>query len=276
MAKTLLHIKNLRKSFVSGFVDKQGKSEEERHNIINNLNLRVESEKITALIGINGAGKTTLFNLISGFIKPDSGEILFHRQNDSIDISKMKPVDIAKTGIGRLFQESHIFFNLSVIDNMLVADKDTDGENPFTLLFNLRKIKKKEEEKTEKAKAVFADLFGDENDFWEKRMIPAGALSYGQQRLLGLARLFMGDYRLILLDEPTAGVNPEYIKTIIGVVKTLVEKNNKTVFLIEHNMNVVEQIADKCCFMNNGKIMLNSSPENVLDNIDIRKKYLGV
>ena len=163
---------------------------------------------------------------------------------------------------------------MSVLDNMLVADSNAFGELPYHLLLR-RKNKKREEEKTEKAKMVFEDLFGKDNDFWTKRMHKAGALSYGQQRLLGLARLLMGHYKLLLLDEPTAGVNPSTIQKNMQIIQSFVHERDLTVFLIEHNMKVVLDIADFCCFMSYGKIVALGTADDVIGNDEVRTTYMG-
>ena len=133
-----------------------------------------------------------------------------------------------------------------------------------------------EQERIEKAQKIFIDLFGESNPFREKKDDPAKSLSYGQQRLLGLARLFMGSYDLVLLDEPTAGVNPQIIQQAMAIIRRMVKENGVTVFLIEHNMKVVLDLADFCSFMSHGKITAFGTPEDVIGNDEVRRTYLGV
>jgi len=175
-----------------------------------------------------------------------------------------------------MFQDNHIFQNMSVLDNMLIADSNDYGELPYTSMFRWKKNRKIEEEKIEKTKKIFEDVFGKDNPFWEKRKDQAKHLSYGQQRLLGLTRLLMGDYNILLLDEPTAGVNPSIIQQSMNIIKSFVREKCLTVFLIEHNMKVVLDIADFCCFMSYGKIAALGTPEDVIGNDEVRKTYMGL
>jgi ABC-type branched-subunit amino acid transport system ATPase component len=161
------------------------------------------------------------------------------------------------------------------MDNMLVADTMSMGEKPF-IQFIFKKICKEEEkDRQNKAKKIFGNLFGQQNPFWIKRNLPAGTLSYGQQRLLGLARLFMRDYKLLLLDEPTSGVNPEIIEQIKKLILNFTN-HGQTVFLIEHNLDVVKDIADFCCYMDSGRIALMGTPRDVIGNEEVRKSYIGL
>jgi branched-chain amino acid transport system ATP-binding protein len=275
MNDAILEIEDVRKSFTRNIINVRGEEQDERFFIIDDLDMLVPRGKITALIGGNGAGKTTLFNAISGFTPIDSGRIIFHN-NKPILINNLPSHKITRLGIGRLFQDDHIFPDLSVLDNMLLADSDSFGENPFASFFNPSINKIKETGKIEKAQNVFKSLFGEGNVFWKKRYDPANSLSYGQQRLLGLARLFMGDYALVLLDEPTAGVNPQVVNQIIQIIQRMVKENGLSVFLVEHNMEVVLRLADYCNFMSHGKIAVFGTPEDVIGNDEVRKTYMGI
>ncbi len=276
MNEDILQINSVKKSFVRNIIDVRGKEENERFFIIDDLDLQIPREKITALIGGNGAGKTTLFNIISGFMSPDSGDIIYQAENKQMSIIGLLPYKITRLGIGRMFQDDHIFHDMSVLDNMLLADADDFGEFPFISIIYNRKNKIIEQERIEKANSIFKELFGEDNPFWEKRDEPAKSLSYGQQRLLGLARLFMGNYDLVLLDEPTAGVNPQIINQILIIIRSMVEEKDVTVFLIEHNMKVVLDLADFCSFMSHGKITAFGTPDDVIGNDEVRRTYLGV
>ena len=275
MNNDVLKIEDLNKSFTKNIINKRGKEENERFNIIDELDLFIPEGKITTLIGGNGAGKTTLFNIISRFTEADSGRIHFHN-NQWLNILKQPAHKLKHIGIGRLFQDNHIFQQMTVLENMLIADDSEWGERPFTSLFNAKKNKDIEKIRTKKVKIIFSEIFGIENPFWQKRNDLASSLSFGQQRLLGLARLFMGDYKLVLLDEPTAGVNPELVKKICEIIKSMVEKKGLTVFLIEHNMKVVLEIADFCSFMSHGKITAFGSPKDVIGDENVRRTYLGM
>lgn len=271
----VLTIQSLTKSFSRRIKNLEGINENEQYWVINQLFLNVPSGKVIALIGGNGAGKTTLFNMISGFVKPDKGSISYTTTNKIFELLDRTPHQIARLGIGRMFQDNHVFPEMSVIDNMLIADNMNLGEKPFVSLIFRKKIQRDEAVRISKVQTIFENLFGNDHPFWEKREFPAGSLSYGQQRLLGLARLFMRDYNLLLLDEPTAGVNPEVIEQIKGLIRNFT-KNGQTVLLIEHNLEVVKDIADFCCFMDQGRITLMGTPEDVLGNEEVMKSYVGL
>ncbi len=255
-------------------MNSDGGEDDEQYWIIKDLFLNVPRGKVIALIGGNGAGKTTLFNIISGFVKPNSGSIIFKGDGCESELLKMQPHLIAQMGLGRMFQDNHIFPEMSVLDNMLIANSLNSSENPVSALLFKKRLKRDEIKRTEKTSQVFDTLFGKGNPFWEKRSVPAGTLSYGQQRLLGLARLFMREYQLLLLDEPSSGVNPEVIEQIKILIRRFTERN-KTVLLIEHNLNVVQDIADFCCYMDQGRITLMGTPADVIGNEDVRKSYVG-
>lgn len=272
----ILELDGITKSFVRNIINVRGEEEDERFFIVDDLDLMIPRGKITALIGGNGAGKTTLFNIISRLLEADSGEMHYFRDGKSLSLKKLLPYQVTRTGIGRLFQDSHIFPEMSVLDNMLMADENDFGEIPFVAILKPNRNALSEKARLEKARAVFADLFGENNPFWEKREHPAGSLSYGQQRLLGLARLLMGKYDLVLLDEPTAGVNPQIIQQSMDIIRRMVTEKSMTVFLIEHNMKVVLEVADFCCFMSHGKITAFGTPEDVIGNDEVRRTYLGV
>ncbi len=268
---SILDIKSISKSFSKG---RKINGNEKQQVLINKLNLTVERGKVTTLIGGNGTGKTTLFNLISGFLDADEGNIIF-KNSKKTTLTGMPSHKIEQLGIGRLFQDNHIFPELTVFENMIIAYKDDFGELPLEVLFKARKSKKTEKQREEKAKQILEMLFGKKNEFWQKRNHLAKNMSYGQQRLLGLARLFMSNYKLVLLDEPTAGVNIKLNDTIGEIIKKMVLENDITVFLIEHNMRFVKQISDTCAFINNGEIEISGTPEEVIANENVRKSYLG-
>lgn len=276
MNDVVLQIESVKKSFVRNIINKRGEAADERFYIIDDLDLFIPRGKITALIGGNGAGKTTLFNIISGLVEADSGTIFYNNSKQNIPLMNLKPYKITRLGIGRMFQDTHIFPEMSVLENMLIADSDHLGELPFTFLLHSKKTGDVEKKRLTKTENIFNELFGKNNPLWEMRYHLAKELSYGQQRLLGLARIFMGKYDLVLLDEPTAGVNPAIIEQIKGIVRKLVHEKGVTVFLIEHNMKVVLDLADFCSFMSHGKITAFGTPEDVIGNDEVRKTYLGM
>jgi len=258
----ILSLKNITISFAKG---------KDSFKVLNGLNLDVEEGTITALIGGNGAGKTTLFNIISGFQNDYEGDIVFKGKS----IKNLSPAQRANKGIGRLFQSKGLFPNLTLLENMKLANEDTAGETPFAFLFNNKKINKIEEGKKEKAIEILNRIFGENNQYIEKLDELGSSFSYGEQRILALARLFMGDYSLFLLDEPTAGTNVAYLETIKQIIKEMVA-NGKTVVLVEHNIPFVNDVSNYCAFMQNGKVELQGVTSELINNQIVKNSYLGI
>lgn len=232
---------------------------------VQDVSLTVSDGKITSLIGPNGAGKTTLFNLISGFLKPDKGEISYNGRR----IDGLSPWEIARRGIGRLFQDVRVFDKLSVLENVVLAQSNP-GENPIRALFQRQKTRRGEKENIKAAEGwlEFVGLSDKQNTLAEN-------LSYGQQKLLAIARLLAGKFDFFLLDEPTAGVNPAMVKPILGLIRRL-SSEGKTVMVIEHNMTVVLEISDWVYFLDGGQVVSFGLPDDVLGDVTVRKAYLGL
>ena len=260
----ILELKNIKLSFTN--------SRHEVFNLLNGVTLGVERGKITALVGGNGTGKTTLFNIISGFQDEYTGQVLF----DDHDISRKPSYKIAQHGIGRLFQGRQLMGDLTLMENMLIASSDHTGEFPFTSLLYPSRVKEKEEQKRQRAISILTELFGADCKYLQMLDHKASTLSYGEQRLIAIARLLMGENRLLLLDEPTAGVNPLYIETIAGVIRRMVQEKGVTVLLIEHNMHFVRAVADRCAYLDDGVIEKTGLTAEVLDDKEVRNSYLGL
>ncbi len=222
--------------------------------------------QITALVGANGAGKTTIFNLINGFLKIDGGEILFRGQS----IAKLPAWRIAQLGIGRLFQDGRLFGKLTVCENIMSALTKKNQEGVYRSLFR-RRANQTEERVLLNRTVELLDFVG----LAEKANSRAEDLSYGQQKLVAIARLLAADADLILLDEPTAGVNPTRITQLLDVLHKLAQ-NGKTILLIEHNMQVVCEIADLAHFLENGKVIASAKPKELLRDEKIRASYIGL
>jgi branched-chain amino acid transport system ATP-binding protein len=314
-AQTILEIDGITKRFF-------GKGTDESLLVLKGIDLEIKKGKVTALIGANGAGKTTLFNIISGFTRPNSGAIILYDDEECAhNLISLPPHQIANLKVGRLFQDIYIYKNMSLIENVMIASSEKDGEFPFSSFFK-RDVKAAEEKRGKKAKIIINDLLGDtftreklslneskkdkaskRNSFFSffnsitfryerygdvfipplSRLInndillrDASDFSFGQQRLVSLAALFMGDYDLLLLDEPTAGVNPKIIEKILKAIKDMAEKSRKSIFMIEHNMDAVLKVSDYCYFMDEGKIKHFGSPADVLGNPKVRREYLGI
>ncbi len=260
----LLEVKNIVLSFTN--------AHNETFNLLNGVNLQVEAGKITALVGGNGAGKTTLFNIISGFEKNYSGDVIMEGRN----VNRIPPHKISLMGVGRLFQGGQLLSGLTLMENMKIASDETVGESPVSLFSRPLATRAFEMEREHKALAVLEQFFGPDNKYLSMVHNEASSFSYGEQRLLSLVRLLMGNDRLLLLDEPTSGVNPVYIDTIEKIIKAMVEKEGITVLLIEHNMQFVRKVADTCAYLDEGVISKVGPTAEVLDDKSVRNSYLGL
>ncbi|MBR8832137.1 MAG: Lipopolysaccharide export system ATP-binding protein LptB [Chroococcopsis gigantea SAG 12.99] len=232
---------------------------------VNNANLNVPSGSITGLIGPNGAGKTTLFNLLSNFIKPDRGEVFFNGQA----IHHLSSYEIALQGCVRTFQVARVLSRLTVLENMMLAAQEQTGENIWQLWWQAGKIRKEERENKEKAISILdsVGLLAKADDY-------AGALSGGQRKLLEMARALMARPRLILLDEPAAGVNP----TLIGqICEHILEWNRQgiTFLVIEHNMDVIMSLCHHVWVLAEGTNLADGTPEEIQSNPEVLEAYLG-
>ena len=260
----ILELKNIRLNFSN--------ARKEVFHLLRGVNLGIEKGKVTALVGGNGTGKTTLFNIISGFQGDYTGEVLFQGEK----ISGSPSHQVAQLGIGRLFQGRQLMGDLTLMENMLIASADHAGENPFMAIFQSKRIKQMEEQKRQQAVAILKELFGEDCKYLSMLDHKASTLSYGEQRLIAIARLLMADNQLLLLDEPTSGVNPVYIDTIAEVIRKIVQEKGATVLLIEHNMHFVRAIADQCAYLDDGVIEKVGTTADVLDDKEVRNSYLGL
>jgi branched-chain amino acid transport system permease protein len=230
---------------------------------VRGLSLDVPSQVVTSIVGANGAGKTTLFNMISGFEKPTKGSIYFN----GLRIDGTRPDAIARLGVGRLFQDVRVFNKLTVLENMLVALSDF-SETPFRLLFRWRKARR-----YERAAVTAAERWLEQLGLLDRLSARAEALSYGQQKLLALARLLAADFNVLLLDEPTSGVSSAMVDRILDLIRNVVSQG-KTVLIIEHDMKVVKEISNWIHFLSDGQVMSSGSPEVVLNDPTVRRTYL--
>ena len=233
---------------------------------VNEVSMAFSRGRITGLIGPNGAGKTTIFNLISGFLKPDSGSIIL----DGRRIDGLPPWEVANLGVGRLFQDVRVFGKLTALENVLLAKNPQPGENPLISLFRRRKALRVERDNLEEAKR-WLEFVG----LWEQKVTPAESLSYGQQKLLTIARLLNGGFEVLLLDEPTAGVHPKMVRSVLDVIRRLTDEG-KTVIVTEHNMGVITEICDWVYFLNEGKVISFGLPQEVLGDPEVRRTYIGL
>lgn len=232
---------------------------------VNNATLEVKEGSITGLIGPNGAGKTTLFNLISNFIRPDSGRVIF----DGEPVESLQPHQIAQMGMIRTFQVARVLSRLSVMENMLLAAQKQTGENFWNVWFRAHEVKQEEKNLRERAIAILESvgLAHKANDY-------AGSLSGGQRKLLEMGRALMTQPKLILLDEPAAGVNPTLINQICDRILSW-NREGMTFLIIEHNMDVIMSLCDRVWVLAEGRNLADGTPEEIQNNSQVLEAYLG-
>jgi neutral amino acid transport system ATP-binding protein len=232
---------------------------------VNEASIEVAAGSITGLIGPNGAGKTTLFNLLSNFIQPDQGRVLF----DGEPINQLQPHQIARRGMIRTFQVAKVLSRLSVMENMLLAAQHQTGEKFWNTWFLSKQIAQEEQESRDRAMEILESigLAAKANDY-------AGALSGGQRKLLEISRALMTRPKLILLDEPAAGVNPTLINQICEYI-TYWNRQGMTFLVIEHNMDVIMSLCDRVWVLAEGTNLAVGAPSEIQTNPEVLKAYLG-
>lgn len=233
---------------------------------LSDVNLTVPQGEIHGLIGPNGAGKTTLINCISGAIQATSGQIIF----DAVQISEMEPHLISSLGMSRSFQHVQIFGDRSVRDNVLIGMHRKINHSLLSQLFGLPKTREIERLAGEKADLMLR-RFGLESDAYR----PANLLPYGVLKRLDMARSLAAQPKLLLLDEPTSGMSDEEGIASIAMVKEIARQENITLIVIEHNMRIMMQLADKISVLHLGRVIAQGTPEEVTQNPAAIEAYLG-
>ncbi|MBR4079532.1 MAG: ABC transporter ATP-binding protein [Christensenellaceae bacterium] len=257
---------------------------------VNDLNLDVNKGEIVALIGPNGAGKTTAFNCITGVYEPTNGRVDFNGEamvmnhprgkmkklyagtNPDLYLAKTlapTPDVITKLGIARTFQNIRLFSALTVFENVLIAKHMRAKQNYFSAMFHLNK--KEEKRMREEAMALL-----EEQNMAHLKDEVAGSLPYGIQRRLEIARALATEPKLLLLDEPAAGMNPQETLELTQFIKEIREKYDLTVFMIEHHMDLVMQISDRIYVLDFGKLIAEGTPAEIQNNQRVIDAYLGV
>lgn len=232
---------------------------------VNDATIEVAQGSITGLIGPNGAGKTTLFNLLSNFIRPDRGRVIF----DGEPIHQLQPHQIAQQGMIRTFQVARVLSRLSVLENMLLAAQHQTGENFWSAWLKFGQVAKEEKELKERAYAILESV-----GLAHMAHAYAGSLSGGQRKLLEMARALMVQPKLVLLDEPAAGVNPTLINQICQYITTW-NREGLTFLIIEHNMDVIMSLCDRVWVLAEGRNLAVGSPSEIQTNPQVLEAYLG-
>jgi branched-chain amino acid transport system ATP-binding protein len=233
---------------------------------VSDFALTVKGGELAGLIGPNGAGKTTVFNMISGLYLPTRGEIIFRGENTV----GMEPFEITQLGIGRTFQNIRLFPNLTVLDNVRIAYHPHAGYGMVDALLRNRTFDRKERELTERAQDFLA-IFKLEKVQGEL----AKNLPYGQQRRVEIARALASSPRLLLLDEPAAGMNPAEIVTLMELIHFIRDRFELTILLIEHQMRVVMGICEHITVMDFGEVIARGTPKEIQDDVRCIEAYLG-
>ena len=252
MADPILSIRNVSKTFGE-------------FRAVNDVSLDIRAGTITGLIGPNGAGKTTLFNVLTGMLKPTSGTVHL----DGQDVTGFSPDALFGLGLGRTFQIPRPFARMSVLENVMLAPMAQVGERVWGPFFGATKVRDQEAAIRRRAMEVL--------DFVTLAPLAdqaAGQISGGQMKLLELARILMGDPKLILLDEPAAGVNPSLTRTLIGKIEEL-NRSGKTFVIIEHDMDFVMQHCDPVIALAEGRKVFEGTAEEAQNNPVLLDAYLG-
>jgi branched-chain amino acid transport system ATP-binding protein len=233
---------------------------------VKSFDLALQSGDLAGLIGPNGAGKTTVFNMITGLYKPSGGEITFEEES----VVGLEPFEITRMGIGRTFQNIRLFGNLSVLDNVRIAYHSHSGYSMADGAFRTAKYVQNEHELTERAQDLLSimRLENLQNEL-------AKNLPYGEQRRVEIARALACDPRLLLLDEPAAGMNPREIINLMEMIHFIRDNFHLTILLIEHQMRFVMGICENITVMDFGEVIARGNPKEIQDDPIVIEAYLG-
>lgn len=237
----------------------------------NKFNANIEKGQIVGLIGPNGAGKTTIFNVVTGVYKPTEGQVIFKTDDKEQVISGMRPDEIAKLGICRTFQNIRLFKDMSVLDNVFIGNHLRIKSNVFSSILRVPGYRKEEKEMLEKSLYLL-----DRVGLLEEKDEKANSLPYGKQRRLEIARALATDPKLLLLDEPAAGMNPQESNELMDFILNIKDEFDLTVFLIEHHMDLVMGICENILVLDHGELIAEGDPEAIQNNQRVIEAYLGV
>ncbi|NLP17055.1 MAG: ABC transporter ATP-binding protein [Clostridiales bacterium] len=233
---------------------------------VDSFSITINKGELYGLIGPNGAGKTTVFNLLTGVYKPDMGQVILDGEN----ITGRSTIEINKAGVARTFQNIRLFKNMSVLDNVKCGLHNDNKYSTFAGIFRLPSYFKTEKRMNEQAYEIL-EVFGLEKE----AKILSSNLPYGKQRKLEIARALATNPKLLLLDEPAAGMNPSETEELMETINLVRKQYDVTILLIEHDMKLVAGICEKIFVLNFGIELANGLPQDVLNNPEVIKAYLG-
>jgi branched-chain amino acid transport system ATP-binding protein len=235
-------------------------------NAVSDYRLFLENNELVGLIGPNGAGKTTVFNMLSGILKPSSGRMFFSGK----EITAFSPSQTAKAGIARTFQNIRLFKDLSVLDNIKVAFHMHQGQNLLNTLCHTAKFRQSEAQ-IEREAIRFAEMMGL-TDFLVE---PAGNLPYGDQRRMEIARALAARPKLLLLDEPAAGMNNQETAELTETIRKIHADHPISILIVEHDMQMVMNLCQRIQVLNQGQVLAQGTPEEIQQSPEVIKAYLG-
>ncbi|MGT2771477.1 ABC transporter ATP-binding protein [Streptococcus marimammalium] len=249
----LLEVKNVTKNF-GGLT------------AVGNVSIELNKGELVGLIGPNGAGKTTLFNLLTGVYEPTEGSIVL----DGTELNGKTPYKIASLGLSRTFQNIRLFKNMTVLDNVLVGMSNNESSGFLTSLLRLPNFYRKEEELKEKAMSLLAIFDLDKYSDYLAKNLP-----YGQQRRLEIVRALATNPKILFLDEPAAGMNPQETADLTNLIRQVKEQFNITIILIEHDMSLVMEVTERIYVLEYGRLIAHGLPEEIKTNKRVIEAYLG-
>jgi ABC-type branched-subunit amino acid transport system ATPase component len=232
--------------------------------VFEDVSIEIPPGKVTACIGPNGAGKTTIINLVCGVFPPKAGDIYV----DGVRLEGVRPFDTVRHGLCRSFQDVRIFPFLTAIENVLVAMPGQIGERIGRLF--LPGARAQERANRERARRLLQAVALE-----SAAERPAGELPFGQQKLLSLLRAVATEARVLLLDEPAAGIEIDLIPRVVDLIRSLVKAEGRATFLVEHNIELVRKVADQVCVLQGGRIIASGDVRRVLDDETVIREYLG-
>lgn len=238
---------------------------------VDSLSFDINKGEIFGLIGPNGAGKTTVFNCITQFYRANSGEVYFYNGEGKLDLNALKVDEVINAGIVRTFQNVELVKELSIIDNVLVGSHKEFKSSLLDHVFQFSKVRREEEALRLRAEGIL-NTFG----ILHLKDMPAGSQAYGVQKKVEFARALMCQPKLVILDEPAAGLNDVETEEFAELIKDIRQQYDCTILLIEHDMRLVMGICDRICAISFGKKLTIGTPADIQNNQEVQEAYLGV